>query len=175
MPRCNAPEFLFSTVPTPGSTVEFWGGSVRKNHPLVPQSNIAGSWARGAGGGGVCELSIHCSWPPDPPTHSPGGQKRLRGWRAQSATLPTWGAGPLRQTRGRRQSSGVTCHGDFPHVTGSGGPAQRPTPAHHQVCQTRLDQTQPTPMGKSRFFFHWAVSRCCWLDGWGYVATPTPI
>ena len=37
--------------PTPGSAVEFWGESVRKNRPLVLRSNIAGSWARGGGGG----------------------------------------------------------------------------------------------------------------------------
>ena len=37
--------------PTPGSAVEFLGESVRKNRPLVPRSNIAGSWARGGGGG----------------------------------------------------------------------------------------------------------------------------
>ena len=37
--------------PTPGSAVKFRGKSVRKNQPLVPRSNIAGSWARGGGGG----------------------------------------------------------------------------------------------------------------------------
>ena len=36
--------------PTPGSAVKFRGKSVRKNQPLVPRSNIAGSWARGGGG-----------------------------------------------------------------------------------------------------------------------------
>ena len=36
--------------PTPGSAIEFWGERVCKNHPLVPRSNIAGSWARGGGG-----------------------------------------------------------------------------------------------------------------------------
>ena len=35
--------------PTPGSAVEFWGETVCKNRPLVPRSNIAGSWARGGG------------------------------------------------------------------------------------------------------------------------------
>ena len=54
-----APENFFSAVrvahscaqePTPGSAVEFWGKSVRKNRPLVPRSNIAGSWTRGGGG-----------------------------------------------------------------------------------------------------------------------------
>ena len=37
--------------PTRGSAVEFWEESVRKNQPLVPRSNIAGSWTRGGGGG----------------------------------------------------------------------------------------------------------------------------
>ena len=36
--------------PTPGSAVKFRGKSVRKNQPLVPRSNIAGSWARGGEG-----------------------------------------------------------------------------------------------------------------------------
>ena len=36
--------------PTTGSAVKFWGKSVRKNRPLVPRSNIAGSWTRGGGG-----------------------------------------------------------------------------------------------------------------------------
>ena len=36
--------------PTPGSAVEFWGKSVRRNRPLVPRLNIAGSWTRGGGG-----------------------------------------------------------------------------------------------------------------------------
>ena len=63
MSRRNAPAIFFSPrygaahghaqEPTPGSAVEFWGKSVRKNRPLVPRSNIAGSWARGGGGGGV--------------------------------------------------------------------------------------------------------------------------
>ena len=35
--------------PTPGSAVKFRGKSVRKNRPLVPRSNIAGSWTRGGG------------------------------------------------------------------------------------------------------------------------------
>ena len=39
--------------PTPGSAVKFRGESVRKNRPLVPRSNIAGSWTRG---GRVCHL-----------------------------------------------------------------------------------------------------------------------
>ena len=30
--------------------VKFRGESVRKNQPLVPRSNIAGSWTRGGGG-----------------------------------------------------------------------------------------------------------------------------
>ena len=40
----------YAQEPTPGSAVEFWGESVRKNRPLVPRSNIAGSWAQGGGG-----------------------------------------------------------------------------------------------------------------------------
>ena len=61
MPWCNAPEIFFphygaahghAHKPTPGSAVEFWGESVRKNRPLVLRSIIAGSWARG--GGGTC-------------------------------------------------------------------------------------------------------------------------
>ena len=60
MSRHNAPENFFprygaahghAQEPTPGSVVEFWGESVRKNCPLVLRSNIAGSWARGGGGG----------------------------------------------------------------------------------------------------------------------------
>ena len=56
MSRHNAPEIFFPQYgaahghvqePTPGSAVEFWGQSVRKNRPLVPRSNIAGSWTRG--------------------------------------------------------------------------------------------------------------------------------
>ena len=59
MSRCNAPQIFFprygaanghAQEPTPGSAVEFWGESVRKNRPLVPRSNIAGPWARGGGG-----------------------------------------------------------------------------------------------------------------------------
>ena len=62
MSRCNAPENFFlwygvahgrAQEPTPGSAVKFWGKSVRKNRPLVPRSNIAGSWTRGGGGGGT--------------------------------------------------------------------------------------------------------------------------
>ena len=60
MSRRNAPEIFFprygaahdhAQEPTPGSAVQFWGKSVRKNRPLVPRSNIAGSWARGGGYG----------------------------------------------------------------------------------------------------------------------------
>ena len=59
MSRRNAPE-IFSLYgvahgcaqePTPGSAVKFRGKSVCKNRPLVPRSNIAGSWTRGGGGG----------------------------------------------------------------------------------------------------------------------------
>ena len=59
MPWHNTPEKNFpqygaahsrAQEPTPGSAVEFWGESVRKNRPLVPRSNIAGSWARGGRG-----------------------------------------------------------------------------------------------------------------------------
>ena len=59
MPWPNTPENFFprygaahghAQEPTPGSAVEFLGESVCKNRPLVPRSNIAGSWA----GGGVC-------------------------------------------------------------------------------------------------------------------------
>ena len=59
MSRRNAPENCFpqdgaahghAQEPTAGYPVEFWGESVRKNRPLVPQSNIAGSWATGGGG-----------------------------------------------------------------------------------------------------------------------------
>ena len=48
--------------PTPGSAVNFRGKSVRKNQPLVPRSNIAGSWT---GGGSTMAL------PPPPPLQSP--------------------------------------------------------------------------------------------------------
>ena len=44
MPRRNVPENFFRGTGLP--TV------MRKNRPLVPGSNIAGSWARGGGGGG---------------------------------------------------------------------------------------------------------------------------
>ena len=58
MPWRNAPETKFpwygaahghAQEPTHGSAVKFWEKSVRKNRPLVPRSNIAGSWARGGG------------------------------------------------------------------------------------------------------------------------------
>ena len=58
IPLRNAPENFFPRYgaahsrpqePTPGSAVEFWGESVRRNQPLVPQSNIAGSWTWGGG------------------------------------------------------------------------------------------------------------------------------
>ena len=47
--------------PTTGSAVKFWGKSVHKNRPLVPWSNIAGSWTRGGGvrvhtAAGLCGL-----------------------------------------------------------------------------------------------------------------------
>ena len=47
--------------PTPGSAVKFRGKSVRKNRPLVPRSNIAGSWTRGRGGYPI--LEIFGGWP----------------------------------------------------------------------------------------------------------------
>ena len=59
MSRRKAPEIFFprygvahgrAQEPTPGSAVKFWGKSVRKNRPLVPRSNIAGSWTQGGGG-----------------------------------------------------------------------------------------------------------------------------
>ena len=59
MSRRNAPENFFpwygvahgcAQEPTPGSAVKFRGKSVRKNRPLVPRSNIPGSWTRGGGG-----------------------------------------------------------------------------------------------------------------------------
>ena len=71
MSRRNAPEIFFATVwgwhghaqePTPGSAVEFWGKSMRKNRPLVPRSNIAGSWARG--GGGITSAPLSRIWWP---------------------------------------------------------------------------------------------------------------
>ena len=53
--------------PTPGSAVKFRGKSVRKNRPMVPRSNIAGSWT---GGGGavhctciIVEQCMHCGMP----------------------------------------------------------------------------------------------------------------
>ena len=74
MSRRNAPEIFFfprygvahgcAQEPTPGSAVKFRGNSVRKNQPLVPRSNIAGSWARG-GGGTIAEqwcLLLHTTW-----------------------------------------------------------------------------------------------------------------
>ena len=55
----NAPENFFfprygvahgcAQEPTPGSAVKFRGKGVRKNQPLVPRSNMAGSWTRGGG------------------------------------------------------------------------------------------------------------------------------
>ena len=69
MPWRNAPEIFFfprygaahghAQEPTPGSAVEFWGESLRKNRPLVPRSNIAGSWARGGGGGHTVSDFMH--------------------------------------------------------------------------------------------------------------------
>ena len=62
MPRRNAPEIFFprygvahgrAQEPTPGSAVKFWGKSVRKNRPLVPRSNIAGSWLDTGGGASI--------------------------------------------------------------------------------------------------------------------------
>ena len=56
MSRRNAPENFFSAVwgcPRPCARTNPWfrsqilGKSVRKNRPLVPRSNIAGSWTRG--------------------------------------------------------------------------------------------------------------------------------
>ena len=64
MARRNAPEIFFprhgaahghAQEPAPGSAVKIWGQSVRKNRPLVPRSNIAGSWAQG-GEVGPCEV-----------------------------------------------------------------------------------------------------------------------
>ena len=58
MSQRNAPDNFFprygfahgcAQEPTPGSAVKFRGKSVRKNRPLVPRSNIAGSWTRGGG------------------------------------------------------------------------------------------------------------------------------
>ena len=58
MPWRNTPQNFFpqygaahghAQEPTPGSAVEFLGESMHKNRPLVPRSNIAGSWARGGG------------------------------------------------------------------------------------------------------------------------------
>ena len=52
--------------PTPGSAVEFRGKSVRKNRPLVPRSNIAGSWTRG-GGYAICLVFLRiCAGTPPP-------------------------------------------------------------------------------------------------------------
>ena len=44
-PWRNAPEKFYYAVRgcSQPRTVEFWGESVRKNQPLVPRSNIAGS------------------------------------------------------------------------------------------------------------------------------------
>ena len=66
MSRPNAPENFFSAVrgcPRPCARTNPWfrgqifGESVRKNRPLVPRSNIAGSWTRG--GGGYAKLNEH--------------------------------------------------------------------------------------------------------------------
>ena len=60
--------------PTRGSAVKFRGESVHKNRPLVPRSNIVGSWTRGGGvllhsyyrgGGGAFEwLQFSSFWYP---------------------------------------------------------------------------------------------------------------
>ena len=42
--------------PTRGSAVKFRGESVRKNQPLIPRSNVAGSWTRGG-------LQFYDVWP----------------------------------------------------------------------------------------------------------------
>ena len=73
MSRRNAPEKIFfprygaahghAQEPTPGSAVEFCGKSVRKNRPLVPRSNIAGSWAQGEGGYAHSSGSSHPEGP----------------------------------------------------------------------------------------------------------------
>ena len=49
-PPPPVPKNHLAQEPTPGSAVKFRGKSVRKNQPLVPRSNIAGSWARGGEG-----------------------------------------------------------------------------------------------------------------------------
>ena len=57
MPRRNAPQNFFSTVrgcPRSCARTNPWFRGqilVRKNQPLVPRSNIAGSWTPGGGGG----------------------------------------------------------------------------------------------------------------------------
>ena len=56
MPRRNAPENFFSAVrgcPRSCARTNPWFRGrilVRKNQPLVPRSNIAGSWTQGGGG-----------------------------------------------------------------------------------------------------------------------------
>ena len=68
LPRSNQPLKIFfprygvahgcAQEPTPGSAVKFRGESVRKNQPLVPRSNIAGSWTQG-GGGTTRKMYLH--------------------------------------------------------------------------------------------------------------------
>ena len=66
MPWRNAPENFFSAVrgcprscarTNPWFRGQIFGGNVRKNRPLVPRSNIAGSWAQGGGGGYILLLT----------------------------------------------------------------------------------------------------------------------
>ena len=88
MSRRNAPENFFpmymvahghAQEPTPGSAVEFWGKSMRKNRPPVPRPNIAGSCAGGGGGQGASPQMIRTTrnrsmtWPPveSPPRNFP--------------------------------------------------------------------------------------------------------
>ena len=72
--------------PAPGSAVEFWGESVRRNRRLVPRSNIAGSWT--PGGPGQC-VEEQGTWAAQKHSETGYGRPVDRGvWTAKTVKRP---------------------------------------------------------------------------------------
>ena len=114
---------------------------MRKNQPLVPRSNIAGSWTRG--GGGVHHQSQFPVGPDEVPGRG-GGADPKRPPNVVSHTTVR-----LSQLTRHVQGAGKNYPGIFSHLEGrrkGSWPPSPPIPSYQRVCVSMHFLVEKDPM-----------------------------